>query len=240
MANVSQTTKDNFIKTIAPIIQKYAKQYGYKYASPIIAQACLESAYGTSWISKSPYFNFFGLKCGSKWSGRSVSAKTKEEYTKGTLTTIKDNFRAYNSIEEGVEGYFKFIATSRYANLKTATSPKNYLELIKADGYATSSTYVKSNFNLIEKLNLTQYDTTNTVTVNTVATNGNYYPKYTGASTQIDVVLQGAQVENKYRGSYKARKPIAEANGIKNYKGSATQNIALIKLAKSGLLKRPV
>lgn len=69
---------------------------------------------------------------------------------------------------------------------------------------------------------------------------GNYYPKYTGASTQIDVVLQGAQVENKYRGSYKARKPIADANGIKNYTGSVTQNIALIKLAKSGLLKRPV
>lgn len=75
----------------------------------------------------------------------------------------------------------------------------------------------------------------------TIATSsGNYYPRYTGASTQIDVVLQGAQVENKYRGSYKARKPIADANGIKNYTGSATQNIALIKLAKSGLLKRPV
>lgn len=26
-----------FIKEIAPIIQKYAKQYGYKTASPIIA-----------------------------------------------------------------------------------------------------------------------------------------------------------------------------------------------------------
>jgi flagellum-specific peptidoglycan hydrolase FlgJ len=30
--------------------------------------------------------------------------RTKEEYKVGTLTTIKDNFRAYASDEEGVRG----------------------------------------------------------------------------------------------------------------------------------------
>ena len=134
MATAAQVA--TFIQTIAPLVQKYAKQYGYKVASPIIAQACCESAYGTSWISKEPYFNFFGMKCGSAWKGRSVSARTKEEYQVGVLTSIVDNFRAYDSYEEGVEGYFKFINWSRYANLKTATTPKQYLEYIKADGYA--------------------------------------------------------------------------------------------------------
>ena len=156
MATAAQVA--TFIQTIAPLVQKYANQYGYKVASPIIAQACCESAYGTSWISKEPYFNFFGMKCGSAWKGRSVSAKTKEEYQVGVLTSIVDNFRAYDSYEEGVEGYFKFINWSRYANLKTATTPKQYLEYIKADGYATSSTYVNTNMNIINAYGLTKYD----------------------------------------------------------------------------------
>ena len=156
MATAAQVA--TFIQTIAPLVQKYAKQYGYKVASPIIAQACCESAYGTSWISKEPYFNFFGMKCGSAWKGRSVSARTKEEYQVGVLTSIVDNFRAYDSYEEGVEGYFKFINWSRYANLKTATTPKQYLEYIKADGYATSSTYVNTNMNIINTYGLTKYD----------------------------------------------------------------------------------
>lgn len=42
--------KDKFIKTIAPIIQKTAKEFGICVVSPIIAQACLESAYGITTI----------------------------------------------------------------------------------------------------------------------------------------------------------------------------------------------
>ena len=37
-----------FIEQIAPLIQAESKKRGYKVASPIIAQACCESAYGTS------------------------------------------------------------------------------------------------------------------------------------------------------------------------------------------------
>ena len=55
-----------FIQTISPIIQQYAKQYGYKLASPIIAQACLESNYGQSKLA-SVYHNYFGMKCGTVW-----------------------------------------------------------------------------------------------------------------------------------------------------------------------------
>ena len=147
----------DFIKKIAPIIQAQAKKNGYKVASPIIAQACIESAYGLSLLS-SKYHNYFGLKCGSYWKGKSVNMSTKEEYTRGTLTTIKDNFRVYDSMEAGVAGYFTFISTDRYKNLKTAKTAEVYLERIKADGYATSSTYVANNMALINKYNLTQYD----------------------------------------------------------------------------------
>ena len=146
-----------FINQIAPLIQKESKARGYKVASPIIAQACCESAFGTSSLGYK-YHNYFGMKCGSAWKGKSVNLKTKEEYTIGQLTTIRDNFRIYDSIEEGVKGYFDFISTKRYANLKEANSPRQYLEMIKADGYATSSTYVATNMTLVDRYGLTRFD----------------------------------------------------------------------------------
>lgn len=148
----------DFITKIAPIMKKEADARGYKICSAAIAQACIESNFGKSWISQAPYWNMYGLKCGKSWKGRSVSAKTKEEYTVGTLTTIVDNFRAYDSLEEGVKGYYDFISTRRYANLKNAISAKQYLEYIKADGYATSSTYVQTNMNIVNKYGLEKYD----------------------------------------------------------------------------------
>lgn len=155
MATAAQVKE--FISQIAPLIQKYAKQYGYNVASAVIAQACCESAFGTSSLGYK-YHNYFGLKCGSSWKGKSVNLSTKEEYSVGTLTNIKANFRVYDSMEEGVKGYFEFIGYSRYANLKTATTPQQYLEMIKADGYATSSTYVNTNMNIVNKYGLAAYD----------------------------------------------------------------------------------
>lgn len=149
--------KQEFIKKIASYVQKYAVKYGICVHSPIIAQAILESGWGKSKLA-STYHNYFGLKCGSKWTGKSVNMTTQEEYEVGTLTTIKDNFRVYDSMEEGVKGYFEFIQLARYNNLKGITDPQEYLETIKADGYATSSKYVTSNMNLVTQYNLTQYD----------------------------------------------------------------------------------
>lgn len=148
---------DEFIQKIAPLIQAEAKKRGYHVASPVIAQACVESAYGLSSLGYK-YHNYFGLKCGSSWKGKSVNLKTKEEYTAGVLTTIKDNFRTFDSMEEGVKGYFDFINMKRYKNLMSALTPRDYLERIKADGYATSSSYVATNMNTIEKHNLTRFD----------------------------------------------------------------------------------
>lgn len=149
--------KSDFISTIAPLIVREGKKRGYHVFSAIIAQAICESNWGQSKLSAN-YNNFFGLKCGSKWKGASVNMKTKEEYTVGTLTTIKDNFRAYASVEDGVAGYFDFISTKRYANLKTAITPLQYCQFLKADGYATSSSYVNTLMSIIQKNNLTKYD----------------------------------------------------------------------------------
>lgn len=150
-----------FIEHIAPLIQAEAKKRGYKICSTTIAQAIIEGAAGTSGLAK--YHNHFGMKCGSSWKGASVNMKTKEEYTPGTLTTIKDNFRAYASDEEGVKGYYDFISTKRYANLKTASTYKEFAQYLKNDGYATSSSYVNSLCSTVTKYNLTKYDSFETV-----------------------------------------------------------------------------
>lgn len=154
---MSTAEREQFVNIIGPIISRIAKERGYHVASPIIAQALVESKYGESSLGWK-YHNYFGMKCGSAWKGKSVNLKTKEEYKVGTLTTIRDNFRVYDSIEEGINGYFDFISSKRYANLKTATTPREYLEMIKADGYATSSTYVTTNLSYISRHNLTRFD----------------------------------------------------------------------------------
>lgn len=153
----SSAQQKQFINEIAYIIQEEAKARGYKVCSPIIAQACIESAYGTSSLGYR-WHNYFGMKCGSSWKGKSINLSTKEEYQPGQLTTIRDNFRVYDSMEEGVMGYFDFISSSRYANLKCATTPKEYLEFIKRDGYATSSSYVNTNMSCIGRHDLERFD----------------------------------------------------------------------------------
>ena len=152
-------SRQQFIQKIAEYVQKYAYVYGIVVHSPIIAQAILESGWGESKLAAT-YHNYFGLKCGTKWTGKSVNMTTQEEYTAGTLTTIKDNFRVYDSMEEGVKGYFEFIQLARYQNLKGITDPKTCLQTIKDDGYATSSTYVTNTYALVTQYNLTQYDNT--------------------------------------------------------------------------------
>lgn len=145
-----------FIEHIAPLMVAEGVSRGYKVISTAIAQAIIEGACGTSGLAK--YHNHFGLKCGSSWKGKSVNMKTKEEYKVGTLTTIKDNFRAYDNDAEGVKGYYDFISTKRYANLKTATNYRQYAEMLKSDGYATSSSYVSTLCQTVSKYNLQRFD----------------------------------------------------------------------------------
>jgi flagellum-specific peptidoglycan hydrolase FlgJ len=154
MASSAQVKE--FIARIAPIIQEEAKARGYKLCSPIIAQAIIESGADTSLLAYK-FHNYFGMKCGSSWKGTSVNLKTKEEYN-SKLVNIRDNFRTYPDMISGVKGYFDFINTKRYANLKTAETPEEYLKKIKEDGYATSSRYVQTNMDCVKKYDLEKWD----------------------------------------------------------------------------------
>ena len=148
----------SFIGQIGPIVQKYAALYGYRFPSAIIAQACIESGYGTSSLAYR-WHNYFGIKWWRNCGRSAVNLSTKEEYTPGVLTSITAGFAVGKDMEDGVKMYFEFIQrNSRYNNLKSAVSSKNYIELIRADGYATSSTYVTTVWNVVCTQNLGRFD----------------------------------------------------------------------------------
>ena len=149
--------KETFIRKVAEKVSKYAPLYGISVHSPIIAQAIIESGWGKSGLA-SKYHNYFGLKCGSSWKGKSVNMATKEEYRVGTVTNIRDNFRVFDDFDDGIRGYFEFINTSRYANLKGVKNPEEYVRRLKADGYATSSKYVDNIMRVIRDNKLTRFD----------------------------------------------------------------------------------
>ena len=154
---MTKKQKQAFISKVAKAVKRYAPKYEIGVYSPVIAQAILESGWGESKLA-TEYHNYFGLKCGTLWQGKSVNMKTQEEYEPGVKTTVSDNFRVYESLDDGVKGYYEFIQLARYQNLKGITDPRKYVETIKADGYATSSTYVDQIMKLIEENDLTKYD----------------------------------------------------------------------------------
>ena len=154
-------TQHQFIETIAGYVKKYAPMFDIGVCSPIIAQACLESAYGTSY--KAQYNNFFGLKyrkdrvtCNSGVFNDGGS----EQNPDGSYSSLSDSTKWYvfENIEMGVLGYFQFINISNYRNLKGVTDPYKYLQNIKEDGYATSLDYVDNVYAVIKKWDLTKYD----------------------------------------------------------------------------------
>lgn len=65
-----------------------------------------------------------------------------------------------------------------------------------------------------------------------------FYPRYVGASNDLNTIFSAIGVPNNLNGSWEKRKAIATKNGIYEYVGSLTDNVKLIALAKNGKLKR--
>lgn len=149
---------EQFIEQIAALVKKYAPQYGIRVYSPIIAQAVLESASGTSELARNAH-NYFGLKFKASVTPAYYIKFGSEQNADGSYTSSQMMWCKFPDMEAGVNGYFDFISATRYADLKGVTDPETYLQRIKADGYATSLKYVPNLMAVIEKYNLTQYDT---------------------------------------------------------------------------------
>lgn len=164
MASSAEVTK--FIKTMVPIAQAQAKKHDNKlFPSVCIAQACCESAYGTS--PKMVRANaVYGIKVGkskahfgSAWKDKAYSTLTKECYDGKTYQQIQDLFRAYDNVSDSTEDYMDMLCVcSRYAKALNCQSPRDSIYGIKNGGYATAPNYCTTIMNIIRKYNLEQYD----------------------------------------------------------------------------------
>lgn len=154
----------NFINMIAPIAQKAYKQFGKPLPSICIAMAAVECRWGLAGSCK--YHSYLGQKVGTGrtatkyWNGKGFNAKTQEvtNQNTGALKTIRENFRAYDSMEQCVFNYYELLNTSLYKKVLTNSGCEDQMKQIKACGYMTSVTEVNSCLSIIDKYNLAKYD----------------------------------------------------------------------------------
>ena len=142
---------EDYIKKYRELAVEEMKKYHIP-ASITLAQGLLESGAGQSTLARKSN-NHFGIKCGSDWTGKTVS---HDDDARGEC------FRAYKHPKESFEDHSKFLAgRSRYASLfkLKITDYKGWARGLKKAGYATNPRYADQLIGIIELYGLHQYDT---------------------------------------------------------------------------------
>ncbi len=155
MAKSLTQTKTVFIARMLFALDDMDDLGGF-FKSVIIAQAAIESNWGRSVLS-SRYNNFFGIKAGKSWKGKTVNMKTGEVFD-GKQVTINSNFRVYDSLADSIRDRNRLLRMPRYKAVEPAATPQAQAEAIKTAGYCTATNYVSSIMATIKANNLTQYD----------------------------------------------------------------------------------
>ena len=162
----------NFLNNVAPSAQAIAAQRGL-YASMMIAQAALESGWGTSSLSTNAY-NLFGVK----WNGYGayINMPTQEFYG-GAYHTVYAKFQRYSSYAESLNAYANLIVShfpnSTKANASSYAVAANNLRNGVYGTYATAPNYASSLINLIQQYDLTKYDTPGSTTTTSDSNSSN-------------------------------------------------------------------
>lgn len=157
----------NFIDTVGPLAAQVCEERGYGNAQAwtCVAQACCESAFGTSGIMIGANA-ILGIKADKGWvqaakyGGLVYSAKTKECYDGKNYVNITDTFRAYTSLIDSIRDYFDLIEKPRYVASLSAKTVLECITAIKNGGYATSPTYINTvhnNFYIPNKAQIEKY-----------------------------------------------------------------------------------
>lgn len=136
------STKANiFVETYGSYAKQAAQGTGI-FPETILTAAALESGYAKSSLA-SVHYNFFGIKAGKSWTGKTITYNTKEQKADGTVYVVSAVFRKYDSPADSFKDYVKLLSTSRYVKygVTTAKTPIEQFEKIKAAGYATDINY---------------------------------------------------------------------------------------------------
>lgn len=186
------------------------------------------------------YGHTAGVKCGDI-----ITQETADAYLRDDLRTYENAVRKYDSIYHFNQNQFDALVSFTYncgaGNLKNLTqSGKRTIAQISAKIllYNKSGGVVLPGLQRRRAAEKSIFD----MPINSDKTDGKYYQKYTGDSLKVDEVLKAIGADKDYDNTqskpFLKRKPIATANNIKKYTGTATQNNKIIKLAKDGKLRR--
>ena len=187
----ASTAATQFLRNIIPAAQNVARGKDI-YTSVMIAQAALESGWGTSALSKAPNHNLFGVK--GSYNGQSVNMQTLEDSGGQNYYSIQADFRKYPSYQESLEDYADKIvngisgAPLFYSGAwKSKTNSYQDATAYLTGRYATDTAYGAKLNRIIEQFGLTKYDTETAVNMaeeiaskETTTTSGNSYTVISG------------------------------------------------------------
>ncbi|WP_035190473.1 LysM peptidoglycan-binding domain-containing protein, partial [Ligilactobacillus equi] len=128
------------------------------YASLMIAQAAVESAWGQSQLATQAY-NLFGVK----WNGTgNYIVMPTQEYYGGAYHTVNAKFQRYASYQEALDAYATLILTrfpnSAPANAATPDQAAQNLRNGVYGTYATAPNYASTLISVMNSYNLRTYD----------------------------------------------------------------------------------
>lgn len=152
-----------FLNSLIPSASVIAQKNDL-YASVMMAQAVLESGWGTSKLASEPNHNLFGIK--GEYEGSSVNMNTLEDSGNQNYYEIQANFRKYPSYHESLEDYASLLRNGTdwdplfYSGTwKSNTSNYQDATAYLTGRYATDTAYASKLNQIIEKNNLAVYDT---------------------------------------------------------------------------------
>jgi len=144
-------TTEEYIEKYKDVAIKKMKEYHIP-ASITLAQGILESGSGNSRLARKAN-NHFGIKCHKDWNGKKFYMDDDERH---------ECFRKYHNPAESYRDHSLFLTQKgRYAFLfdYDITDYKSWAYGLKKAGYATNPKYPKLLIGIIERYNLSQYDT---------------------------------------------------------------------------------
>ena len=202
----ASTAATQFLRNIIPAAQNVARGKDI-YTSVMIAQAALESGWGTSALSKAPNHNLFGVK--GSYNGQSVNMQTLEDSGGQNYYSIQADFRKYPSYQESLEDYADKIvngisgAPLFYSGAwKSKTNSYQDATAYLTGRYATDTAYGSKLNRIIEQFGLTKYDTETAVNMaeeiasnETTTTSGNSYTVVSGDSLYAIARKTGTSIQ---------------------------------------------
>ena len=161
-AQAVSATGEHFFDKIGATAQDLAAENDL-YASVMMAQAALESAWGTSALASAPNNNLFGVK--GNYNGQTAQFNTLEDSGNQNYYSIVAGFRVYPTYRESLQDYVTVVKQGPAWNQNLysgawRSNTNSYADATQwlTGRYATDTAYAQKLNRIIETYDLTRFD----------------------------------------------------------------------------------